>query len=156
LLKTGVNAPAIEVVDLGGKAWRLEQALTKGPVLLAFIKISCPTCRLTLPFLQRLIERGQPGSPALLAISQDNAQATEDFLDRFGIRVPAAVDPAWDFVASNAFRITHVPSMFLIETDGTVSQAIEGFVKTELEMLGSRFGVTTFEAGEAVPELRPG
>ena len=38
MLKTGTNAPAIEVVDLHGKPWRLQEALTEGPLLLAFSK----------------------------------------------------------------------------------------------------------------------
>ena len=130
MLHTGSKAPPIEVTDLAGSPWRLDAALEHGPVLLMFFKISCPTCRLTLPFLQRLAERGRPDSPALLAISQDDAPVTQDFLSRFGIQVPAAVDKAWDFPASNAFRITHVPSMFLVERDGTISTAIHGFVKT--------------------------
>ena len=156
MLQAGSKSPVVEVTELSGTVWRLDEALRAGPVLLVFFKIACPTCRLTLPFLQRLAERGQAGSPALLAISQDDAAMTQAFFDRFGIRVPAAIDKAWDYKASNAFGITIVPSIFLVEPEGVVSMAAEGFVKTDLEQLGLRFGVAPFEAGESVPELRPG
>ena len=152
MLQPGTSAPQIEVTQLSGAAWRLDDARERQPVILAFFKASCPTCRLTLPFLQRLTE----ARVKVLAISQDNAVVTQDFLNRFGISIPAAIDKAWDYPASSAFGITTVPSVFLIEPGGIISQAYEGFAKTDLEAIGVRLGVSPFAPGEAVPEFRPG
>ncbi len=149
-------APDIVVTDLSGNPWRLSEALHQGPVLLAFFKISCPTCAFTLPYLQRLAERAAPGAPAILAISQDDPVTTGKFLQHFNIRLSAAIDKAWAFEASSAFGLTGVPSLFLVEQDRTISHSGLGFAKSDLEILGKRFGASPFDPGEQVPEFRPG
>ncbi len=57
---------------------------------------------------------------------------------------------------SNAFGITNVPSLFLVEPDGVISLASQGFVKRDLEALGKRAGVEVFRQGEKVPEWKAG
>ena len=151
-----VAAPDVELIDLAGNPWRLWDALKSGSVLLAFIKTSGPTCAFTLPFLQRLHEQASPASPAILAVSQDDAATTSKYLQHFGIRLPAAIDKAWDFAAGTAFGIRNVPALFLIEPDKSISLAAEGFCKADLETLGARFGGSPFQPGEMVPEFRPG
>lgn len=140
------TAPKVELPDLDGKPWRLSEALKNGPVLLVFFKVSCPTCQFTLPFLERF------DLPQIIAISQDNAAATR----AFGTRLPTVLDTPGTYPASNAYGITHVPALFLVETDGRISEAGDGFNKADLEKLGARFGVTPFRPGEQVPDLRPG
>jgi peroxiredoxin len=44
MLQPGVSAPDISLPGLDGSAWNLREALLHGPVVLAFFKISCPTC----------------------------------------------------------------------------------------------------------------
>jgi hypothetical protein len=46
--------------------------------------------------------------------------------------------------------------MFLVERDGTISWALSGFSRSELETLGRKFGVATFRPGESVPEWKAG
>ena len=70
---------------------------------------------------------------------------------------PALLDEAAaGYPASNAFGLYSVPTLFLIEQDGTVSMSAAGFSKSDLETLGHRLGVAPFRQGERVPELRPG
>jgi len=158
MIQTGAIAPDFELSDLDGRRWRLKDSLARGPVLLAFFKISCPTCQFTFPFLQRLIdsESTTPDRPRLVAITQDDAAATRQFEEKFGVSMPTLVDDPRTYAASNAYRITHVPSLFLVEMDGKISQAFDGFGKAEIEKLGERFHAAPFRAGERVPEQRPG
>jgi peroxiredoxin len=122
-------------------------------VLLVFYKISCPVCQLTLPYLNRLAH----GSLQIVTISQDDASATRRFQTRFGVDLPTHLDTADDgYPLSNSFGITHVPSIFLIEADGTISLASEGFVKADLESIAARAGVELFRADEAVPAWKAG
>jgi peroxiredoxin len=114
--------------------------------------MSCPTCQFTLPFLQRLEGSGLQ----IVAISQDDQKGTSKFLNRFRLTLRTLIDKAWDFVVSSAFRITHVPSLFLVETDGSISLAAEGFNKADIERLGARFGAVPFGIGESVPAMQPG
>jgi hypothetical protein len=60
------------------------------------------------------------------------------------------------YPASNRFGITHVPSLFLVEPDGVISLASDGFVKKDLETIGKRAGVKPFGPDENVPEWKAG
>jgi peroxiredoxin len=127
--------------------------LSRGPVLVVFFKISCPVCQMTLPFLNRVAS----GGLQIVAISQDDASSTKRFQSRFGVSLPTLLDREEDgYPVSNAFGITHVPSLFLIEADGRVSLASEGFVKSDLELIGARAGVSPFHRDEAVPAWKAG
>jgi peroxiredoxin len=150
MLEPGVSAPAIELPDPAGATHNLHDALQNGPVVLAFYKVSCPTCQMTLPFLERLA-----ASANLIAISQDDARDSREFNHRFGISVPTLLDSR-PYAVSNAYRITNVPSIFVVEPDGRISSAVSGFNKAALEKLGERFGAPVFRDADRVPDLRPG
>jgi peroxiredoxin len=147
MLAEGSTAPDFQLQD-----WSLSAALAAGPVLLVFFKISCPTCQFTLPFLQRFEGSGLQ----VVAISQDDQNSTSAFFNRFGLTLRTLTDKAWDFAVSSSFRISHVPSLFLVGADGVISLSVEGFSKAHLERLGSRFSVIPFGVHETVPALRPG
>jgi peroxiredoxin len=151
MLAEGSTAP-----DFQSGGWTLSDALRRGPVLLAFFKISCPTCQLTFPFLRRLADQAGPGAPQLIAISQDDVKGTAQFQQRFGPSAPALLDAPPGYAISNAYQLRNVPSLYLIEPGGRISMAVAGFSKAHLEALGKRFGVETFQAGERVPAMQPG
>ena len=48
-LPPGSKAPDFELPDRDGASHSLSDALRKGPVLLTFFKISCPTCQFQSP-----------------------------------------------------------------------------------------------------------
>jgi peroxiredoxin len=153
MLPPGSKAPPFTLHDLNGVPHALAEMLLRGPVLVALYKISCPVCQLTLPFLARLA-----GSALqILAISQDGAAATRRFQARFGVSLPTLLDRDEDgYPVSNAFGITHVPSLFLVEPDGTISLATEGFVKADIEAIGARAGIPPFHQDEVVPQWKAG
>jgi peroxiredoxin len=150
MLAEGAIAP-----DFALGEFRLADALKKGPVLLAFFKISCPTCQMAFPFLQRLAD-GMPPGLQIVAVSQDDRTGTDQFLRHFRISLPTILDPAPLYLASNLFGIRNVPALFLIEPDGAISRAVAGFSKAYLDELSDRFDVPVFRAGENVPSFRPG
>jgi len=156
MLRESSPAPNIELTDLNGDPWSLREALKSGPVVLAFFKIACPTCQLTFPFLQRIADSGSLAGPQLVAISQDDAASTRQFQVRFGLSMLTVIDTTRTFLASNAYQITSVPSLFVVEVDGTISSATEGFNRAALVNLGERFNVVPFHEGDNVPALRPG
>ena len=160
MLPPGAAAPDIDLPDLDGAAWTLREALRHGPVVLAFFKVSCPICQLTFPFLQRLADSPNPNSPdaspRLIAISQDDVPDSREFQQRFGVSMPTLIDARPGFSASNAYRITSVPSIFVVETDGKITTAVEGFSRAEIEKLGQRFHVVPFLESDRVPDQRPG
>jgi peroxiredoxin len=154
LAGSGAQAPAFQLAGLDGAQHSLAEILKKGPALLAFYKISCPVCQLTAPYLERL---AASESIQVIGISQDDDSSTRGFNQRFGVTFPTLVDPSkQDYPASNAYGITSVPSLFLLEQDGTISKSFSGFSKRDLEALGERAGVPPFGPGDNVPEWKAG
>ena len=115
----------------------LTELLSSGPVVLAFFKVSCPTCQLAFPFLARLHVAGT--GLQFAGVSQDEAASTAQFAKRFGVTFPILLDSAADgYRASNAYGLTHVPAIFVVETDGAISHAWAGFAKADFEKLALR------------------
>jgi len=153
MLPAGSQAPKFTLDDLDGASHSLAEMLSRGPVLLVLYKISCPTCQFTLPLLERLA----PGSLQIVAISQDDSAGTRRFRTKFGLKLLTLLDREEDrYPVSNAFRIEYVPSIFLVETEGTISLVSESFVKKDLEAIGTRAGVRLFRDDESVPAWKAG
>lgn len=151
-LATGERAPDVPFRTMEGEGTRLSEITAQGPALLAFYKVSCPVCMLALPYLERLRAAGMNVQP----VTQNTAAQARQFDKDFGVRT-ILIDPEDDrFPASNAFDITHVPSMFLVEPDGAISWSSVGFMKKELTALGQRAGITLFGPEDQVPEAKSG
>ena len=157
-LEAGASAPAFELRNLAGGSTSLAQLLPAGPVLLAFFKVSCPVCQFTLPFLERIHRGAAPSSLSIYGISQDETDATREFGKRYGLTYPILLDTARNhYEASDAYRITHVPTLFLIEPDGRISRVVEGFARRDIEELARQAIVERiFQPGEYVPEWKAG
>src|SRR5262245_37147674 len=158
----GNPAPNFSLKSLDNKEFSLAHALKKGPVVLAFFKVSCPICKFTFPFLERLHDRYKSDSITFLGISQDNASATRDFAQSFGVTFPLLLDDA-SYTVSNAYGLSMVPTAFLVEPDGSVKISSMGFVKADLESiadsLADRQNLTrtpVFLKTESIPANKPG
>ena len=154
MVAAGAEAPRFELTDLAGARTSLTGILKNGPALVAFYKVSCPVCQLTVPFLERL---ASGAAVQVIGISQDDGRATQGFRERFGLTFPTLLDQSAEgYPASNAYGISSVPSLFLIEQDGQVAKAFSGFSKRDLESVGERAGVQTFRPDDSVPEWKAG
>jgi peroxiredoxin len=152
LLDVGGIAPEFSLWSVDGEIHSLSDALRQGRTLLVFFKIACPTCQLTLPFLDRLL-----GNVQVIGVSQDDTASTKDFLDYFKISFPVLIDPSSNrYATSSAYRLTNVPSIFLVEPDRKISWALNGFHRAELEDLASRLGTAIFRQTDRVPAMKPG
>ena len=158
----GNPAPNFSLKSLESKEFSLSGALKKGPVVLSFFKVSCPVCKFTFPFLERLHQRYQSDSVTFLGVSQDNASSTRDFAQSFGLTFPLLPDDSI-YTVSNAYGISMVPTVFLVEPDGAVKVSSMGFVKSDLESiantLADRQNITrtpVFLKNESVPANKPG
>ncbi|MBZ5601459.1 MAG: peroxiredoxin family protein [Acidobacteriia bacterium] len=153
MLKAGAQAPGFTLGDAAGAKHTLDEILSRGAVLLAVFKISCPVCQMTLPYLDRMSK----GTLQIIGISQDDERGTAKFREKFGVAFPMLLDREWDeYPLSNALGVSHVPALFLVEPDGKISLASEGFVKRDLEAIGERTGVAPFGPDDHVPEWKAG
>ncbi len=97
------------------------------------------------------------GAIQVIGISQDDGGATRGFMQRFGVTFPTLLDlSSEDYPASNAYGITSVPSLFLLERDGAIERSFNGFSKRDFEEIGARAGVSPFGPDDHVPEWKAG
>ena len=149
----GFRLSRLEGGETGGEA-TLADLTAGGRVLLVFFKVTCPVCQLTLPFLERI---HAAGTLAICGISQNDARDTREFKSYFGVTFPMLLDSEdEEYPASNAYGISSVPSMFLVEPDGEISRVIEGWNKMDMEALGAAAGMTLFQPEENVPAWKAG
>ena len=154
LLKAGARAPDFRAARLDGLETSLQEILANGPALLAFFKISCPVCQLTLPYLDRIYAGG---ALPIYGVSQNGPEDTRDFNRRFGVSFPVLLDSEESgYPVSNAYGISTVPTLFLVERDGTVSDIIEGWSKSEISRLAATAGANPFRQADNVPEWKAG
>jgi len=158
----GKLAPGFSLKSIAGKEFSLGSALQRGPVVLSFFKVSCPVCKFTFPFLERLYKQYGGEEVAFVGVSQDNASASRDFAREFGVTFPILIDET-GYPVSNAYGLSSVPTYFLINPDGQVQVTSEGFSKAETEAIADLLAdrrnsarAPVFRKDEAVPAYKPG
>jgi peroxiredoxin len=157
----GNPAPNFSLKSLEGREFSLAESLKKGPVVLSFFKVSCPVCKFTFPFLERLFQR-YGKDVTFLGVSQDDVGASREFAKEFGLTFAVLTDTA-GYPVSNAYGLTMVPTVFLVESEGTVRVSSMGFVRADFESIADSLAdrqnltrVPVFAASESVPDLKPG
>jgi len=158
----GNMAPGFSLKSLDNKEYSLNTLLERGPVVAAFFKVSCPVCQFTFPFLERLHKRYGGDGVTFLGISQDDARATQKFVKEYGVTFPLLLDEN-GYPVSNAYGLTNVPTIFLIDTDGTAKVSCMGFDKKDLETIAANLAerkkislAPLFRSNEVVPANKPG
>jgi peroxiredoxin len=160
----GSSAPKFSLKSLDGRDFSLSPSLERGPVLLAFFKIGCPTCQYAFPFLERLYQRFKNPNISIIGISQNGPEKTGNFNKEYGVTFPVLIDEeSKGYVVSNAYGLTNVPTIILVDTDGSVIVSSMGFVKKDLEAIANYFAergnlakTPLFLAEESVPANKPG
>jgi peroxiredoxin len=153
-LAIGTKAPAFELKTLDGKSFSLEDTLSGGPVVLAFFKVSCPTCQYAFPFLERLYKAYGKNGVTLVGVSQNDAKDTAAFNKEFGVTFPVLLDDTRKYPVSNAYGLTNVPTIFWIAQDSEIEVSSVGWVKSDFEQINRKMA----EAGKSTPAMvfKPG
>jgi len=159
----GNTAPGFSLKALDNKEYSLATLIERGPVVVAFFKISCPVCQFTFPFLERLHNRYGGDGVTFLGISQDDARSTTKFAKDYGITFPILLDDENGYEVSNAYVLTNVPTLFFIDSDSTVKVSSMGFDKKDLEKIAAELAerkkislAPLFRPDEVVPANKPG
>ncbi len=162
-LGIGTKAPEFELKTLDGKRFSLSEELGRGPVVLAFFKVSCPTCQYSFPFLERLYKAYGGKGIKLVGVSQNDAKDTAAFVKEFGITFPILLDDTHKYPVSNAYGLTNVPSIFWIAQDGEIELSSVGWLKADFEQINRKMAETgktalsaLFRSGEQVRDFQAG
>jgi peroxiredoxin len=160
---TGMRAPDFTLLTIDGGKFSLQEELVRGPVVLAFFKVSCPTCQYAFPFLQRIFKACASRNVTIVGISQNGRQDTAAFLQKFGVTFPVLLDDPNNYLVSNAYGLTNVPTIFWIGQDGEIEISSVGWVKKEIEEINSKAAASSneifaplFQPSEQIPDFRAG
>ena len=160
-LSSGTRAPLFALPDMQGNTISVGEELKRGPVVLAFFKISCPVCQYSMPILER-IHKAYPKA-RIYGISQNSQKDTERFCRDFGLTYPILLDDPSTYAASNAYGLSNVPSIFYIGQDGEIEVSCVGWSRKDVEDIARRVGEaqkmpapTLFQPGEQVSDFRAG
>jgi len=100
------------MIEIGHKAPHLNSRPQGKSCLLVFIETDCPTCRLAVPYLNRLVEQ----TAEVVGISQDSATMTGQFASQTSAAFRIDVDS--ELRLSRAYDPVAVPAFVLVGSDG--------------------------------------
>jgi len=162
-LIAGAKAPDFELKAMDGKSFVLRDELSRGPIILAFFKVSCPTCQYAFPFLERLEQAYGHAGPRIIGVSQNPPRETADFTKEFGVSFPVLLDDTNSYPVSNAYGLTNVPSIFWIAQDGEIEISSVGWLKADFEKINRKMAearniptAAVFKPQEDVRDFRAG
>lgn len=162
-LVPGEQAPNFTLTDANGQSHTLSDALRRGPVLLAFWKVSCGTSRLLFPYLERLRQTYPSDTWQVWGIAQEPANVIASFNQRVGpITFPQLIDfPA--FTVSKRYDPIATPTLFYIDSSGKIAETAMGFSKDALNALSGQVAqhlgagpVEIAPPDDGQPAFRPG
>jgi peroxiredoxin len=142
-LPVGKAAPDFTLKTLDGKQFSLKDAVRRGPVVLAFFKVSCPTCQYALPFYERLFKAYKNQQVTLVGVSQNDAKDTAAFAREFGVTFPLLLDDTRSYPVSNAYGLTNVPTILWIGRDGEIEISSIGWSKPDFEKINQQLAEAT-------------
>jgi peroxiredoxin len=134
VLEAGGQAPNFSLTRLDGASARFAGGPKSQMQLLVFFETDCPTCRLAIPYLNRL-SRELGESPPILGISQDSEAPTCELIEQAPIDFPVALDR--DLNVTRLYDPIAVPTLFLIGGDGIIAKAVSGFDKRALNEIAT-------------------
>ena len=162
-LTAGTKAPDFELRAMDGKRFVLRDELAHGPMVLAFFKVSCPTCQYAFPFLERLERAYGHRHVRIIGVSQNDPKETAAFTKEFGVTFPVLLDDTRKYPVSNAYRLSNVPTIFWIAADEEIELSSVGWVKADfaeinrkMAELGKTPPAALFQPGEDVRDFRAG
>jgi len=153
MLARGVRAPSFTLPDIDTAApvsdpWRA----ASGPTVLVFFKATCPVCQMAAPKVAALAESGA----TVVAIGEDPHPTLIAYRDRWRQAVPTLSEPA-PYRVSGAYGLVSVPSLVVVDADGTVVDSVIGWDRDEWNRVAvAAGGRPVSAAGDGLPAYRPG
>ncbi|HYL15283.1 MAG TPA: TlpA disulfide reductase family protein [Terriglobales bacterium] len=162
-LTPGTSAPDFTLPSVDGKKFSLKETLARGPVVVAFFKVSCPVCQYALPYLERIYKVYGNKKVTIVGVSQDKQRDTLAFIQEYGITFPVLLDDTNSYPVSNAYSLTNVPTVFWIAEDGEIAISSVGWSRKDVEDMHQKAAeelgagvVPLFKPGEDVRDFRAG
>jgi len=148
-LAHGSPAPPIDGIESGVQ-----------PVALFFYKVTCPVCQMSAP-KAGAFAKAYPGY--LHGVGQDPEPRLAQFANDYGAVDFDSVSDLPQYDASNEYGIETVPTLFVVDADGTIVETVESWdrdgynraSRTLADLLGQPY-VEISNPGDGLPPFRPG
>ncbi len=151
MIEPGAGAPSIDLPD-AANGESVADPWQAGPVVLAFFKTTCPVCQMAAPKVQALADAGV----RVVAVAEDPPAEIQAYADRYGQKVTTVSEPA-PYPASDAYGIDTVPTLFLVDEDGTVRDAVVSWDRAGWNRLAAAAGAPPVsDENDGLPPFRPG
>jgi peroxiredoxin len=160
-LEIGTEAPPFRLEDLDGKAHSLDELRQGDLLLLVFYHGECPTCGLSMPFIGNLERAVRSERVKIWGVSQDGRNESLKFAQNKGLEMPIHID-ADPYCVSQAYGLTSVPTLFLINSRRRIIDQCVGFAKVDFariaDTIAGHAGISTPDifAGQEVPAMAYG
>lgn len=135
MLSVGDKAPSFALPTIEGGT-ELSDPWTEGTTALMFFKVSCPVCKMVAPMVTALAQ----GDARVVAIGQDPADALVRYAEDEGQHV-TTVSEAAPYPVSAAYDLEAVPSLYLVDGDGVIVEAIGGWNRDTWNKLAESVGL---------------
>ena len=162
-LTVGTRATDFTLPTVDRRQFSLHEALKKGPVVLAFFKVSCPVCQYAFPLLERVYRANKDAHVSFVGVSQNEARETQAFLREYGVTFPVALDDPANYAVSNAYGLTNVPTIFYIAPSGEIEISCVGWSKVDVDAINRKLAehrrqtpTPLWRKGEDISDFRAG
>jgi peroxiredoxin len=149
--------PHVSLPDLEGRERPFVTTWAHRPALIVFGHRDCATTRMVLPFVDR-IHRRRPADASVIAVFQDDPGSARELVEDLDLALPVLLESDPYPVAAE-LGLRSVPTLLLVDTQGRITRAAEGFRRDEMEALAHAVGMVGplfTEADASVPARRPG
>ncbi len=161
MLKIGDQAPRFALPRLDGTLWQSSLEAAGRVTLLVFFETDCPSCRLMLPYLNRLAGILGLDKANIVGISQDSSETTRELVEQLQLSFPVLLDR--DLSLSRQYDPVAVPALFLLDRAGKVTHTQIAFDKQELNAIAAAMSeaagqppVTIADPHDGAPATKPG
>jgi peroxiredoxin len=158
-LGVGERAPAFRLRGTDNAHWILGEPDRRASVLICFFRREARTCRLLLPFLERIHRRARAREAEILGVSLDTPRDSLEFAEDYSFTFPILIERE-DRNTVRAFRVMEVPTLFRLDADLRVADALVGWSRAGFERIASAFLEATharlrtvWEANDLAPEI---
>lgn len=151
MIAAGAVAPSFALPDaVTGETvtdpWR------DGRTVVVFFKVTCPVCKMVASKVTALAE----GGARVVAVGEDPPAALQRYAAAEGQRVTTLSEAA-PYRVSDAYGVSSVPTLFLVEPDGTVADAVGGWDRIRWNAVAAACGAAAISVeGDGLPVFRPG
>lgn len=120
----GKNAPDLSLRDINDKTVSLS-SLRGNVVLINFWATWCPPCRAEMSSLNKLYKEYKGKGFTVVAVSKDRSVTyVKDYLSKNPVDFPILMD--FDNKASKQFRVFSLPTSFLLDKNGVITELFLG------------------------------